>query len=53
MKIEKEDIIRFTKAANRNIELTQGRINLHRVHKNKKAYNRTDSKRNLKRELHG
>ncbi len=47
MKIKKDDILTMTKAANRTIELAVGRINHHRVHKNKKAYDRRRDKKVL------
>jgi len=47
MKIDKQYIITLTKAANRKLELAEGRINNNRVFKNKKAYDRKNFKKVL------
>ena len=45
-KITKDQLLKMERAISRNIELENGlRINQHKVHKSKKAYNRQESKR--------
>ncbi len=45
-KITKEQVLTMERAISRNIELENGlRINHHKVHKSKKAYNRQDNKK--------
>jgi len=45
-KITKEDQIKMAKAAGREWDIENGRnVNYHRVHKNKKGYNRSENKR--------
>jgi len=45
LKINKKEINRLTKKANRDIELEQGRQSFNRVHKSKVAYKREKYKK--------
>jgi len=47
MKIKKEHIITFAKAANRDLELAVGRVNYNRLHQDKTKYNRKKFKKVL------
>jgi len=45
-KITREQVLKMERAISRNIELENGmRINHHKVHKSKKAYNRQENKK--------
>lgn len=45
-KITKDQQMKMVKSANRQIDIDDNRnVNLHRVHKTKKAYNRNENKR--------
>ena len=46
MKIDKKDLEKMSKSVNREVEIENGQnVNRHRVHKNKKAYNRREGKK--------
>ncbi len=51
MKLAKKHINKISRKVNRQLELESGRVSYNRVHKNKKAYDRKQNKKIIKKNL--